>query len=225
MTADSEEETAMQSPTPKVKIEAEPFIPYVEEADFPESLRPVLEPYQRRMGFLPNALKLYMHRPEIAEVLWTLNGRVMRDPSSTLDQQLKRKLGAVASAINGCAYCTAHSCSMLKRPRDPEGGEGWGISEEELQQLISGTYVPKDEFERAAFDYVRAASADPTNVSDEILMRLKQHLSPPQVIELACVVGFWKFYNTVHDSLHIPVESFLLGDTGYVDLAPIHAGK
>jgi len=32
------------------------------------------------------------------------------------------------------------------------------------------------------------------------------------------VVGFWKFYNTVHDSLHIPVESTLLGDTGYVDL-------
>jgi len=27
-----------------------------------------------------------------------------------------------------------------------------------------------------------------------------------------------KFYNTVHDSLHIPVESSLLGDTGYVDL-------
>ena len=47
---------------------------------------------------------------------------------------------------------------------------------------------------------------------------LKKHLTPPQIIELACVVGFWKFYNTVHDSLHIPVESQLLQDTGYVDL-------
>ena len=53
---------------------------------------------------------------------------------------------------------------------------------------------------------------------DEILQRLKQHLTPPQIVELACVVGFWKFYNTVHDSLHIPVESQLLNDTGYVDL-------
>ena len=56
-------------------------------------------------------------------------------------------------------------------------------------------------------------------VPDEILQRLKQHLSPPQIVELACVVAFWKFYNTVHDSLHIPVESQLLEDTGYVDLA------
>ena len=45
---------------------------------------------------------------------------------------------------------------------------------------------------------------------DEILQRLKQHLSPPQIVELACVVGFWKFYNTVHDALQIPVESQLL---------------
>ena len=215
----------MQSPIPKVTAEAEPFIPYVSEADFPARLKPVLEPYQRRMGFVPNALKLYMHRPEIAETLWMLNSRVMRDPSSTLDQGLKRRLAAVASAINGCAYCTAHSCSMLKRPRGLEGEEGWGLSEEELQALVSGTFAPKDEFERVCFDYVRAASTDPTSVPDELLQGLKRHLTPPQVIELACVVGFWKLYNTIHDSLHIPVESFLLGDTGYVNLAPVHASK
>jgi hypothetical protein len=72
--------------------------------------------------------------------------------------------------------------------------------------------------ERACFDYVRSASEDPTSVPEEILQRLKKHLTAPQVIELACVVGFWKFYNTVHDSLRIPVESQLLGDTGYVNL-------
>ena len=43
----------------------------------------------KRMGFLPNALKLYAHRPEIAETLFRLNSDIMRDPSSTLDQFLK----------------------------------------------------------------------------------------------------------------------------------------
>jgi alkylhydroperoxidase family enzyme len=106
---------------------------------------------------------------------------------------------------------------MLKKPKEA-GFEGWGVSEEELQAIVSGADAPKDEMERVCFDYVRAASEDPTSVPDEILQRLKQHLTPPQIVELACVVGFWKFYNTVHDSLHIPVESSLLGDTGYVDL-------
>jgi alkylhydroperoxidase family enzyme len=204
-------------PKPKVLVEAEPFIPYVREQDFDPRLMPTVEPYKKRMGFLPNALKLYAHRPEIAETLWKLNSNIMRDPSSTLDQFLKRRLAAVACATNGCAYCTAHSCSMLKKPKEADF-EGWGISEMELQEIITGDLKPKDEFETVCFDYVRSASEDPTSVPDEILQRLKKHLSPPQIIELACLVGFWKFYNTVHDSLHIPVESQLLADTGYVDL-------
>jgi alkylhydroperoxidase family enzyme len=141
----------------------------------------------------------------------------MRDPTSTLDQLLKRKLAAVACATNGCAYCTAHSCSMLKKPTQA-GFEGWNMSEKELQEIITGDNEPANEMEQVCFDYVRSASEDPTSVPDEILQRMKQHLTPPQIIELACVVGFWKFYNTVHDSLHIPVESELLDDTGYVSL-------
>jgi alkylhydroperoxidase family enzyme len=208
---------AIAPPKPKVLFEGEPFIPYMREADFAPQLKPVVEPYKKRMGFLPNALKLYAYRPEIAETLWKLNSNIMRDPSSTLDQFLKRRLAAVACAINGCAYCTAHSCSMLKKPREA-GFEGWGMSEDELQQMIAGDLEPKDDFERACFDYVRLASEDPTSVPDEILQDLKKLLTPPQIVELACLVGFWKFYNTVHDSLHIPVESQLLADTGYVDL-------
>jgi alkylhydroperoxidase family enzyme len=141
----------------------------------------------------------------------------MRDPSSTLDQFLKRKLAVVCCAINGCAYCTAHGCSMLKKPRGNDF-EGWGLGEAELQTIITGSFEPENEFERVCFDYARAASEDPTAVPDEILNRLKQHLTPPQIIELACLVGIWKFYNTVHDSLDIPVESHLLEHTGYVDL-------
>ncbi|MEP7031544.1 MAG: hypothetical protein ABI830_11475, partial [Pseudolabrys sp.] len=94
---------AVMPPPPRVLVEAEPFIPYVREEDFAAALKPTLEPYKKRMGFLPNALKLYAHRPEIAETLWSLNSKIMRDPSSTLDQLLKRKLAAVACATNGCA--------------------------------------------------------------------------------------------------------------------------
>jgi alkylhydroperoxidase family enzyme len=106
---------------------------------------------------------------------------------------------------------------MLKKPRGSDF-EGWGLSEEELQDIIAGNFQPTNEFERACFDYVRSASEDPTAVPEDLLQRLKQNLTPQQIVELACVVGFWKFYNTVHDSLHIPIESQLLQDTGYVKL-------
>src|SRR6185503_14847943 len=116
---------------PEQPVEKQPFIPYVEESRYPANLKPILDPYVRRMGFLPNALKLYMHRPEIAETLWKLNSNIMRDPSSTLDQNLKRRLGAVASKVNGCTYCTSHHCTILKAPAGL-GAEGWGMSHAEL---------------------------------------------------------------------------------------------
>jgi uncharacterized peroxidase-related enzyme len=203
-------------PEPRVKETKEPFIPYVADEQVVERLRSVVEPYMKRMGFLPNALKLYAYRPEIAETLFRLNSNIMRDPSSTLDQFLKRKLAAVACKTNGCAYCTAHSCNMLTRPKGQS--EGWGLSQDELLDILDDDYQPANPMERACFDYVRAASAAPGSVPDGILENLKKHLTAPQIIELACVVGFWKFYNTVHDSLHIPVEEHLLNDTRYVDV-------
>lgn len=203
-------------PAPRFTKPEEPFIPYVPDEKVLERLRPVVEPYMKRMGFLPNALRLYAYRPEIAETLFRLNSNIMRDPSSTLDQLLKRKLAAVACKTNGCAYCTAHSCNMLMRPKG--GSEGWGFSQDDLLKILDDDYQPEDEMERACFDYVRTASATPDQVANEILGRLKKHLTPPQIVELACVVGFWKFYNTVHDSLHIPVEEHLLNDTRYVDV-------
>ena len=76
----------------------------------------------------------------------------------------------------------------------------------------------KDDFEKACLDYVEAASSDPTSVPQSVLDNLKKELTPAQIIELACVVGFWKMYNTIHDSLHVPLEEDLLAESGYVDL-------
>ena len=196
-------------------VEKQPFIPYVAENDYPEHLKPVLAPYMKRMGFIPNALKLYMHRPEIAETLWKLNSNIMRDPSSTLDQSLKRRLSAICSKTNGCTYCTAHCCDMLKKPVAGVS-EGWGMSRDEVTELVRGDLAPRDEVERACFDFARAASLDPASVPDEVFDRLKTLLTPPQIVELACVVGFWKMYNTIHDALRIPIEAHLEHDTDFV---------
>jgi uncharacterized peroxidase-related enzyme len=207
---------ASEHVVPAGGVEKAPFIPYVAEDNYPEKLKPVLEPYMKRMGFIPNALKLYMHRPEIAETLWKLNSNIMRDPSSTLDQGLKRRLSAICSKINGCTYCTAHCCDMLKKPAAGPS-EGWGMTCDEVMDLVRGDLEPRDEVERVCFDFARAASASPGTVPDEVFHRLNQYLTPPQIVELSCVVGFWKMYNTIHDALRIPIEAHLEYDTDFVD--------
>ena len=90
-------------------------------------------------------------------------------------------------------------------------GEGWGWSDEEVRALLDPGFEPDDPVEAACFAFARAATRDPSDVPQAVIARLTEALTPPQVIELACVVGFWRMYNSIHESLYVPVEDELLG--------------
>jgi uncharacterized peroxidase-related enzyme len=204
----------MPNPPPKIAVEAEPLIPYVTPDRYPAELKPMLAAYEKRIGFMPNALKLYMHRPELLKLLIQLNNTVMRDASGHLDKGLKRRIGALCSKLNGCAYCTSHNCGTLQTAVGADA-EGWGFDDADVRRLYEPGYRGDDAFEHACFDYARAASEDPSNVPPAVLENLKARLTPPQIVELACVVGFWKMFNTIHDSLRVPLEAQLLDQSGY----------
>ena len=193
--------------------ESDPIIPYADVASIPDAVRAPLDAYVKRMGFLPNALKLYLHRPEILECLIRLNNVTMRDESSHLDRELKRKVSIVCSALNHSAYCVAHNAATLKNSADG-GGEGWNYTDEDVARILDPDHEDVDQAEAACLDYARAASMDASEVPQEIVVRLSEVLTPPQVVELACVVGFWKMYNTIHESLYIPLEDALIDADG-----------
>ena len=196
--------------TERTGLESDPIIPYADPAGLPDALRSAIESYARRMGFLPNALKLYMHRPQILKCLIELNNTVMRDASGHLDDGLKRRVAAVCSALNHSPYCVAHNANTLKG--DPDGdGEGWGWSGDDVRALLDPGFEPEDPVEGACFAFARAATRDPSDVPQAVVSRLTEALTPPQVIELACVVGFWRMYNSIHESLYVPIEDELLG--------------
>jgi len=196
--------------------EEQPFIPYADHEALPENLKAPLDAYEARMGFMPNALKLYMHRPELLACLIQLNNTVMRDPSSHLDAGLKRRISAICSYLNRSAYCVAHNTNTLMTEAGGEG-EGWDFRPEDIAKLLDPAYAPDDPAEKVAIEYARAATVDHANVPRELLDRLADVMTPPQVVELACVVGFWKMYNSVHEALHIPVEAALQGNVAFLD--------
>jgi uncharacterized peroxidase-related enzyme len=196
--------------------EASPFIPYADRDALPEALKAPLAAYEARMGFMPNALKLYMHRPEILACLIQLNNTVMRDPSSHLDAGLKRQISAICSYLNKSAYCVAHNTNTLMT-ESASDGEGWDFSDEDVLRLLDPAYAPEDPAEKAAIDYARAATVDHSAVPQATLDRLAELMTPPQIVELACVVGFWKMYNSIHEALHIPIEDALQDNAAFLD--------
>ncbi len=203
-------------PAPKFTAEWEPFIPYADEKSCPEELRPALDRLTQRMGLLPNSMRLYLHHPAIAGTILAMGSGILTNPASTLPRVLKNKLGVICSSTNGCVYCTTHQCAFLTRSADQQA-EGFGVPLDQARALIEGTEQAADELERVCFDYARAASRASGSVDDAMRARMKQHLSPAQIMELACVVGYWKFINTVHDSLNLPLEAENLAASGYLD--------
>ena len=123
--------------------EAEPFIPYAGRDGLTGELAAAVDSYESRMGFLPNALRLYMHRPELLECLIRLNDTVMRDPSSQLDRELKRRIAALCSSLNRSAYCVAHNGNTLASAGDGDS-EGWGYTAEDIVALLDPGYEPED---------------------------------------------------------------------------------
>jgi uncharacterized peroxidase-related enzyme len=209
----------MAKPAPKFEKEAEPLIPYVDPEDFDPILKERSEKYSQRMGFLPNCNKLYAHRPAIAAPLWDLNSAIMRDESSTLPQGLKRRIATRLAKLNNSTYCVSHHCGIMQREDDENRlkDEGWGVGDEDVRSLLVDSGNGADDFEKACFDFADAMTLDPTTISDEIYDRIKQHLSPAQIVELSAVVGFWKLYNTIHSGLKVPLEEHLLEFSGWIN--------
>lgn len=182
-----------------------PVIPFVNLADLDADSRAMIDRACAVFGFLPNSVKTYLHRPSIAATVNAMFMAIWTDPESTLPTRLKAKISLICTTANGCAYCTSHQCENAQRPRF--GGNP--ISMAEITALVTGADEGADPTEKACFAYARMASFDPHSVTIEMLERLKAALTAPQIVELAALVGSWKMINTIHDTLHIPIEEGL----------------
>lgn len=188
--------------------EAGYFLPMVDTADAPDDLRQLLEGYAKRMGFMPNALRLYLHRPHIQSAIIALNNAVMRHSANELSEEFKYRMSFIISRDHGCRYCCAHHAYVLR--------QRWKLDDDDLEGILL-LADPRDERERVAWDFAHAAARGPENVTAAHHRELAEHFSPNEIVEIACTLGFWAFYNRIHSSLAVPLEDILADESHWVD--------
>lgn len=192
-------------------VEAEPCIPYADRSDAPDKIRRQMDAYEERMGFLPNALKLYVHVPQIMQELIRLNNATMRHPDNVIPEDFKYRMSLVISRGHGCRYCCAHHAMTLKGK--------FGLDDRRIEEILE-LENPQDEREEVAWEYAYAASRGlmSHDEGDDVRERLAEHFSPAEVMELAATVGFWACYNRIHSSLAVPIEEHLLSEGHWVEV-------
>lgn len=69
------------------------------------------------------------------------------------------------------------------------------------------TSVLYTEAERVALDFALAAAAQPNEVTDELMDRMRAHWSDDQIVEIAATVALFGFMNRWNDTMATPLES------------------
>ncbi len=134
----------------------------------------------RRFGQVPEPFTVAAHsRP----VLWAtaVHESLVERTWTSLDVRL-RELAVLRAALSvDCPWCVDFGAMLM---------DGHGIEPRKVEDLPrwrdSDAY---DEVERLVLEYAEAMSTTPLQVTDELVDRLREHLSERQLVELTALVA------------------------------------
>lgn len=125
------------------------------------------------------------------------------EQSKALDARLKDLATIRAAMLVGCEFCLDIGSHLARES---------GVTDEQLRDLPrwreSERFAPA---ERAVLEYAEAMTRTPTEVSDEIVARLREHLDEPQIVELTTTIALENFRARFNDALGVAPSGFSEG--------------
>lgn len=117
-----------------------------------------------------------------------------------LDSHLARLAVQASAGAIGCSWCTDFGYyDSLQRGQEPA----------KVRDVPVWRDSPHyDDRERAVLEYAEAASATPATVGDDLVRRLRQHLSDEQVVELAAWVALENYRSRFNAGLGLRSQGF-----------------
>jgi AhpD family alkylhydroperoxidase len=165
------------------------WIELVHDDDLPSEVERII-PF---MGEVPNSMRAYGYLPSVAEGVINLELALL--PEGTVNVLVKARIGYVVSRLNGCRYCASHVGGRLRQN---------GVEENELACIVGELTDTGDASIDAAIAFAKRATIGEATESD--VAHLARYFSVEQIVEIACVVGFYCFLNRVHSALGLPIE-------------------
>jgi alkylhydroperoxidase family enzyme len=84
-----------------------------------------------------------------------------------------------------------------------------GISDEKLTDVLAYRESPHfNERERAALEFCERTIRDDLDVSDECMVRLREHFEQAEIVELAFMIGYQTFANKFAKSFRLAPQGF-----------------
>lgn len=162
-------------------------------AEAPAAARPLLEGVRRKLGIVPNLLRVLGNSPAALGGYVGLSGAVAGD---SLPPALREQIALAVAEVNGCEYCLA-AHSFL-------GGKA-GLDAKAIDAARGGQAAePKA---AAALAFARAVLAKAGQVDDAALAAVREAgWDDAAIVEIVAHVALNVFTNSVNNVARTPVD-------------------
>ncbi len=132
-------------------------------------------------------------RPELLQGFAALSEAIY--PGGLVERRTKELIILESSRSNACQFCTASHVSIARML-------GIGDDTGDPLRLLDRPDLMNDR-ERLAVELMRSVRRDSNRVPEELFVRLRQHFSEPEVVELVAMIGLITMLNLFNNTLQV----------------------
>lgn len=147
----------------------------------------LLSAIQKKMGKVPNILKVMANSPAALEAYFSFSGAMA---SGILPATLREQIALIVADTNNCNYCLAAHGLMAQKA---------GLSEIDIQNSCKG--ISSDKKTEAILQFTRLIVEKRAEVKDEDVAKLRKvGLSDAEIVEIIALVSvniFTNYFNHI----------------------------
>jgi AhpD family alkylhydroperoxidase len=156
----------------------------------------IYEDFASAYGPFRNQVAVFAHVPAALRHLMPLLME-LREAATLPKRYLELAIVAV-SQVNACDYCVAHHKPFLAVE---------GVSPAGVDRLLDYRDHPEfDLVDRLVVEYAIVAIEQPNRLPASLFVRLRQHFTEAQIVELTLRITLCGFFNKFNDALQIDEE-------------------
>lgn len=156
----------------------------------------IFEDFLKERGNIPNMFRTLAYRPKLLKTAFDHFRVVLK--TGTVDFRLKEMVAVRVSQMNDCAYWLSSHTAIAK---------GAGVSDDTIKEMEKKLKKPElfTEKELITLEFAEVMTTDSNNVPDELYDEMKTYFDDGQIVEIACVVGIFNYFNKFNNALQTEI--------------------
>ena len=172
----------------------------IPSAELPPDLAAPYEQFAAQYGPFANQVAVFAHVPAAMRHLMPMLMELRA--AATLPKRYLELAIVAVSKLNECDYCVAHHAPFLL----PEGISAAGVA----RVLDYADHPEFDAVDKLVVEYAIGAWTNPHRLRDALFIRLREHFTEAQIVELTLRITLCGFFNKFNDALQIEEEAELV---------------